>query len=182
MAESFPLQPVLADDVVRLEPLRESDFDRLFDVAADPLLWAQHPNPDRYQQAVFRNFFDGAVASGGALLVFDASSDQLIGSSRFYNLDPAARSVFIGYTFLARSHWGGRYNPAMKRLMLDHAFGYVDRVYFHIGADNRRSRIAIERLGARLVRTIEVAYHGEPPKTNAEYAIDRSQWSTMSQN
>jgi N-acetyltransferase len=166
----------LANERVRLEPLGEADFDRLFAAAADPLIWAQHPNPDRYQEPVFRNFFKGAIESGGAYLILDAASGNVIGSTRFYNHDPSTRSVHIGYTFLVRSHWGGAYNPACKRLMLDHAFQFVDRVYFQIGVDNRRSRIAIERLGASFVQEQVATYYGETPKLNALYAIDRSTW------
>jgi len=59
--------------------------------------------------------------------------------------------VEIGWTFLGRAYWGGRYNGEMKRLMLDHAFRSVNRVIFVIGPDNRRSQRAVEKLGA--VRT-----------------------------
>jgi RimJ/RimL family protein N-acetyltransferase len=177
----FNLQPTLADDVVRLRPLVPDDFEALCVVASDPLIWVQHPNPDRYQRPVFQTFFDGAIASGGAFAVFDSRTHQLIGSTRFYNLDTAARSVFVGYTFLARSHWGGTHNPAMKRLLLAHAFRFVDSVHFHIGTGNRRSRVAIERLGARFVKEIEVAYHGEPPKHNAEYKIEREAFRSKQQ-
>jgi N-acetyltransferase len=167
-------QAVLADNLVRLEPLAPGDFERLYAVANDPLLWAQHPNPDRWQRDVFRNFFEGAIQSGGAYLILDQATDAVIGSTRFYGFDAECREVHIGYTFVARSHWGGKFNPAVKRLMLDHAFASgVERVLFHIGVDNRRSRIAIERLGATLVGEIDVAYHGEPPKRNAVYAIGR---------
>jgi N-acetyltransferase len=171
------LQPTLSCELLKLVPLRPDDFEMLFAVAADPLVWAQHPNPDRHQRAVFENFFDGAVASGGAFVVLDANTGAVIGSTRFYGHDPAARTVHVGYTFLARSHWGGRFNPAMKRLMLNHAFRFVDTVLFHIGVDNRRSRIAIERLGATVRRELEVAYHGEPIRHNVEYAISRDVWT-----
>lgn len=174
-------QAPLADAIVRLVPLRADDFDRLHAVASDPLIWAQHPNPDRWQRDVFRNFFDGAIQSGGAYLIVDQATDAIIGSTRFYGLDAATREVHIGYTFFARSHWGGRFNPAVKRLMLDHAFASgVERVLFHIGVDNKRSRVAIERLGASLVGEIEVAYHGEAVKRNAVYAITRDTWAARS--
>lgn len=171
-------QKQLADAIVRLDPLCADDFDRLYAVASDPLVWSQHPNPDRWQRDVFRNFFDGAMQSGGAYLIVDQGTNAVIGSTRFYGFDAATREVHIGYTFLARSHWGGVFNPAVKRLMLDHAFGSgIDRVLFHIGVENKRSRIAIERLGARFVREVDVAYHGESVKRNAVYAIERADWS-----
>ncbi len=167
------LQPTLASTWIRLVPLREADFETLYNVASDPLIWTQHPNPDRYQRDVFRRYFDGAIQSGGAFQVLDARNDQPIGCTRYYNYNPELKSVLIGYTFLARSHWGGVFNPAMKQLMLEHAFTSVQTVLFHIGINNRRSRIAIERLGATFVRELEVAYHAEPLKQNVEYAITR---------
>jgi hypothetical protein len=56
--------------------------------------------------------------------------------------------IEIGWTFLARRYWGGRYNGEMKRLMLEHAFQTVDEVVFIIGPENHRSRRAVEKIGA----------------------------------
>lgn len=170
------LQPVLENDLVRLIPLKESDFDALFEVASDPLIWEQHPNKNRYQKEVFQNFFDGAMESKGAFIIIDKKSNRSIGSTRFYDLDACAKSVLIGYTFYGRKFWGSTYNPSVKKLMLDYAFQFLDRVYFHIGAENIRSQKAIERLGAIKVREIEVAYHGEPEKLNFEYVIEKMNW------
>ena len=142
------LQPTLAGDLVTLRPLRADDFAALHAVAADPLIWAQHPEHDRHEAAVFRAFFEGALDSGGALLVLDRADGRVIGSSRYHGYDPAADEVQIGWTFLARSHWGGRYNGEMKQLMLAHAFRHVRRVVFLIGPHNVRSQRAVERIGA----------------------------------
>lgn len=72
----------------------------------------------------------------------------MIGSFRYHGYDPAESVVEIGWTFLARSHWGGRYNRELKRLMLEHAFRFVDRVAFLVGHTNLRSQRAVEKLGA----------------------------------
>jgi RimJ/RimL family protein N-acetyltransferase len=144
----FDLQPVLRGELLELRPLREDDFDALFAVAADPLIWEQHPASDRYQEAVFREFFREAMASGGALVAIDAADGRVIGSSRYYGYSPERSEVEIGWTFLARSHWGGRYNREMKRLMLRHAFRFVDRVVFLVGPQNFRSQRAVEKIGA----------------------------------
>ena len=144
---SFDLQPTLKGSLVELRPLRAEDFHGLFAVAADPLIWEQHPASDRYQEHVFRTFFQEALSSGGALIVCDARDNRVIGSSRFHAYDPVDREVEIGWTFLARSHWGGRYNAEIKRLMLQHAFRFVDRVVFLIGPHNYRSQRAIEKIG-----------------------------------
>ena len=142
------LQPVLRGELLELRPLREEDFDELFAVAADPLIWEQHPASDRHEAEQFRAFFREAMESGGALAAIDAVSGRIIGSSRYYGYDPAAREVEIGWTFLARTYWGGRYNGEMKRLMLGHAFGFADRVVFLIGPRNFRSQRAVEKIGA----------------------------------
>lgn len=147
---SFELQPVLTSDLIAVRPLRPADFDELFAVAADPLLWEQHPQPDRYQKDIFRAFFLDALASGGALAVVDTKDLRLIGSSRYHGYSLDRREVEIGWTFLARSHWGGVYNKELKRLMLDHAFRFVDTVIFLVGPANLRSRRAVEKLGGGL--------------------------------
>lgn len=143
----FDLQPTLRGELLELRPLRAEDFDALFAVAADPLIWEQHPD-DRHREDRFRVFFRESLASGGALLAVDAKDGRVIGSSRYHGYDEDAGEVEIGWTFLARSHWGGRYNGEMKRLMLRHAFRFVDRVVFLAGPDNRRSQRALEKIGA----------------------------------
>ncbi|GAA4774142.1 MULTISPECIES: GNAT family N-acetyltransferase [Flavobacterium] len=170
------LQPTLKDDSVVLYPLQKTDFEELYKVASDPLVWEQHPNKDRYKREVFQNFFDGAMQSKGAFKIVDIASGETIGSTRFYDLDTNNNSVLIGYTFYGRNYWGSSYNPKVKKLMMDYAFQFVDTIYFHIGENNIRSQKAIERLGATKVREIEVAYHGEPEKLNFEYCINKKDW------
>jgi RimJ/RimL family protein N-acetyltransferase len=143
----FDPQPVLVGDLLELRPLRAEDWAALFRVAGDPLIWEQHPDFDRYQEPTFRKFFDDALKSGGALVAVDRAAREVIGSSRYHGYDAERGSVEIGWTFLARACWGGRYNGEMKRLMLEHAFKWVERVVFIIGPENRRSRRAVEKIG-----------------------------------
>jgi RimJ/RimL family protein N-acetyltransferase len=172
----FDLQPRLHNELIRLEPLEAQDFERLYAVASDPLIWEQHPSKNRYQREVFQNFFKGAMESGGAFCVIDNVTGELIGSSRYYDFDEAQRKVCIGYTFIARSRWGSRYNRALKTLMLDHAFRFVDRVIFHVGVDNWRSRKAMEKLGGIFIGEEAVAYVGEPSRPNVVFKIDAGDW------
>jgi RimJ/RimL family protein N-acetyltransferase len=141
-------QPTLQGDLVRLRPLRVDDLDALHAAAADPLIWAQHSEKDRHERPVFERFFARAMASGGALAVLDAATGRVIGSSRYYDWNPADRSVVIGYTFLERAAWGGTINHELKHLMLDHAFRFARTVYFHVSPGNVRSQKALERIGA----------------------------------
>ena len=149
----FELQPTLTGKLIELRPLRADDWDALFAVASDPLIWQQHPARDRYQEPVFREFFRQALDSGGAFVAIDRKTGQVIGSSRYHHYRPELSEIEVGYTFLARSHWGGEYNREMKELMLRHAFRFVDRVVFLIGPENWRSRKAVEKIGGVLVGT-----------------------------
>jgi RimJ/RimL family protein N-acetyltransferase len=173
---AFELQPRLENSWLRLRPLQEADFEPLYATASDPLIWEQHPNRNRYQREVFQTYFRGAIESGGALLILDPKNDAVLGSSRYYDHDAAARTIAIGYTFLARSHWGRGYNLQLKTLMLDHAYRFVDTVLFHVGAQNQRSRRAMEKLGATLIGEAPVAYYGEPSNLNVIYRMGREQW------
>jgi len=158
---TFELQPHLVGDLIEVRPLRPDDWESLFAVASDPLIWEQHPAPDRYQDKVFREFFREALASGGALIVIARTTQEIIGSSRYFGYDPERSEIEIGWTFLARSHWGGKYNAELKRLMLDHAFRFVEIVIFKIGPTNFRSRKAVEKIGAVLTeRPEEADLHG----------------------
>jgi N-acetyltransferase len=144
---SFNLQPVLKGELLELRPLRPEDFYDLYAVAADPLIWEQHPNNDRYKEEVFRVFFREALESGGALLAIDSKDRRVIGSSRFNGYDKEKSEIEIGWTFLARCHWGGIYNREMKQLMLRHAFRFVNTVIFLVGSQNLRSQRALEKIG-----------------------------------
>lgn len=167
------LQPThLHNALVSLRPLSVTDFESLYAVASDPLIWEQHPNPDRYKREVFQNYFKGALESGGAFIVLN-QHEQVIGSTRFYDYDPAKSEIKIGYTFFARSCWGQNFNGSSKLLMLSYAFEFVNRVLFHVGASNIRSQKAMEKLGAIKIGEQEVAYYGEATRLNFVYLFQQ---------
>jgi RimJ/RimL family protein N-acetyltransferase len=146
-------------------------FNELYAAASDPLIWEQHPNPNRYQKEVFESFFEGALESGGAFIVRDVDTGIALGSSRFYDYKPLDHEIKIGYTFFTRDCWGKGINKQVKTLMLNYAFIYIEKVVFHIGAQNIRSQIAIEKLGAKKVSEEMVAYYNEPDRLNFVYEI-----------
>jgi RimJ/RimL family protein N-acetyltransferase len=172
-------QPVLEGEHIRLRPLQAEDWDALFAVASDPLIWEQHPAHDRWQEPVFRAFFEDALANKGALVVIDRATGTVIGSSRFQGLDEAdGGSVEIGWTFLAPAFWGGRFNHEMKRLMLTHALASVAECRFLVGETNTRSRRALERIGARLTdRCEERIMAGGAVIPHLTYAITRDDFA-----
>lgn len=180
MNSSPNLQPILQSAAWQLLPLQLADFEAVYAVASDPLVWEQHPNKDRWKREVFAVFFEGAMQSGGAFKVVNKATGEVMGCTRFYDYQPADKSIHIGYTFYGRDSWGKGINLAVKRLMLDYIFQWVDRVDFHVGAQNIRSQKAMERLGARKLAEKVVAYYGEPDKLNFVYAIDRSAWRELS--
>jgi RimJ/RimL family protein N-acetyltransferase len=147
LAVPFQFQPTLRGRLVTLRPLRADDWDALFSVASDPLIWEQHPHRERYKKEAFRQYFSGAMESGGAFLVLDTETGEVIGSTRFYEYHEDQSEIEIGWTFLARSRWGGAYNGEMKQLRVKHALGFVDTVVFRVGMQNMRSQRAMEKIG-----------------------------------
>ena len=170
---TFDLQPTLKGELIELRPLTPEDWDDLFAVASDPLIWEQHPESDRYKEGVFKVFFREALESGGAFVVIDKGTQQIIGSTRFYGYDPEKSEIEIGWTFLARNYWGGRYNAEMKRLLLNHAFQFVETVVFFVGEKNFRSQNAMEKIGAIKIGIVERQYGNHPPALNVKYVIKK---------
>ena len=167
-------QPTLEGELLLLRPLRADDWDALYAVASDRLIWEVHPAHDRWQEPAFRAYFADALAQGGALVVIDRASGAMIGGSRMQGYDPAeGGSVEIGWTFLSRSHWGGSYNREMKRLMLAHALGFVERVKFRVGEDNLRSRRAMEKIGGQLTDETTITERAGAGVVHVTYEITR---------
>lgn len=169
----FELQPVLQGELLTLRPLVAADFERLFEVASNPKIWEQHPEPDRYKRDVFQKFFQKAIDSKGAFLITDRKTGAAVGSSRFYRLDDNNDQIVIGYTFLAPQCWGHTYNKELKALMIDHAFKFVSRVIFKIWEHNTRSQKAIEKIGAQFLERSTSQSHDGKTFGELAYYIDR---------
>src|SRR5881227_770599 len=169
----FELQPTLQGKLIEIRPLKPQDFEALYKAASDPLIWEQHPEPDRYKREVFQKFFDGAMESGGAFAVIEKRSARIIGSSRYHNLKPTESEVEIGFTFLERKFWGGEYNGELKSLMLNHALRFVGRAVFVVGEKNLRSQKALEKIGAKFLRKSEAAGSDGIVRRNVVFAITR---------
>lgn len=168
---TLDLQPQLEGELLQLRPLRADDWDALFAVASDPLIWAGHPDRERYTEPVFREFFRTAIESRGALAVLDRATGRMIGSSRYTWHGPPHDELEIGWTFLARAYWGGRFNREMKRLMLQHAFQFVDRVIFIVGVTNIRSQKAMLKIGGVLTDRREFRMLNGQPSENVVFEV-----------
>lgn len=149
--------------------LTPDDFDALYAVANDPLLWEQHPETDRWKRVKFERFFyDGLANDLGCFVIREKHSGRPVGSSRFYGYDAANRCIRIGYTFIAREFWGTSANREIKEVMLSRSFASVEQVFFDIGPQNYRSIAAVKKLGA-------VFSHYESDN-KAVYVLSRKQW------
>lgn len=146
------LQPTIQNQSLTIRPLIANDLEALYQVANDPDIWRQHPDPLRYTRERFETFFNKSLVNGGTLVVIDNSTQKIIGSSTYYDYNQDQKEVAIGYTFLAKNHWGCKTNFELKSLMLEYAFQYVDRVLFHIWQKNYRSQSAIKKMGADFVK------------------------------
>ena len=171
----FNLQPVLENERLLLRPLKEEDFESLYKVASDPLIWEQHPAKERSQREGFEIFFNDAMKSGSAFLVIDKSMGEVIGSTRFYPVDEFENAISIGWTFLAKKYWGGVYNGEMKRLMIEYAFNYVDNVLFHIHENNIRSQKAVEKIGGKRITSLDGKILDERPNASVIYCIRKEE-------
>lgn len=161
-------------ELLDLRPLKREDFEPLFAAAGDPLIWELHPEKDRYTEPVFKHYFDGAIESGGAFAIIECKTGNIIGSSRYHHFKPDENEIEIGFTFLERKFWGGKYNRELKRLMVEHALRFVDRVVFAAGENNMRSRRALEKIGAKFFKMeVRPARDGRPVP-HAVYAITKT--------
>ena len=171
--DEFELQPNLKGELIELRPLAREDWDDLFAVASDPLIWEQHPESDRYKEEIFKVFFREALECRGAFVIVDTTSQQIIGSTRFYGYDPEKSEIEIGWTFLARKYWGGRYNRELKQLMLDHAFKFVESVVLLVGENNIRSQKATEKVGGIRDGLVKKVNGNRPPSLSIRYVIKK---------
>lgn len=172
------LQPTLVGRTIRLRLLKPDDFEELYRTASDPKIWELHPDSERYQREIFKKrFFEGALASGGALVIEENVSCRIIGSSRYYDWNRDTQEISIGYTFIECKNWGAGTNGELKDLMLRHIYQWASVVWFHVGKINMRSRRAVEKLGATLSHAKEGELEGKP-FVQLYYKLEASRFGT----
>lgn len=177
----FNLQPVLENELLILRPLKQEDFEKLYEVASDPLIWEQHPAKDRSQRSGFELFFNDALKSGSAFIIIDKGTEKPIGSTRFNKIKESQNAIEIGWTFLAKECWGGHYNKSMKSLMIEYAINYVENILFYIHEDNIRSQKAIEKIGGKRIVSIEGKILETRPTASVIYCIAKDHWKNKAQ-
>jgi N-acetyltransferase len=178
----FNLQPKLENDLLILRPLREEDFENLYKVASDPLIWEHHPAKDRYRKEVFEALFKDAIISAGAFAIIDKKTEQIIGSTRFHSIKETQNAIEIGWTFLSRQYWGGQYNKSMKCLMINYAFSFVGNILFFVDKNNIRSQKAVEKIGGERIIELEGQLLEVRPDASVMYNITKKKWDLHAKN
>jgi RimJ/RimL family protein N-acetyltransferase len=154
MGKFVAMPVVLQGASLRLEPLSEEHLAPLCAVGLDDELWRWSPSPVRTteEMAAYVSVALKEQANGRALpfAVVEKSSERVIGSTRFGNIEPAHRRVEIGWTWYGRPWHRTRTNTEAKYLLLQHAFETLSCIRVELKTDslNQRSRAAIQRLGA----------------------------------
>ncbi|UII78460.1 GNAT family N-acetyltransferase [Flagellimonas sp. CMM7] len=171
---NFDLQPILENDLVRLRPLLSEDFDLLYKVASDQLVWEQHPDNKRYTLSGFTNFFNESIASKGAIVIIEKQSGNVIGSSRFNLVPKYKEAVEIGWTFLSRAYWGGKFNSVCKQLMMNYAFQFVNEIVFFVDKNNIRSQKAVEKLSSLNKNKLTIEQSSENRGNDLVYRIAKA--------
>ena len=173
------LQPTLKNELVRIRPLKKEDCEPLYQIASDPLIWEQHPVPNRYQKEIFLEFFNNSLKSSACIIIEENSTNQIIGSSRFKRIENSDKAIEIGWSFLSRDKWGGKYNKAFKELMIEYALKHIDHVIFYIGLNNKRSQRAVEKLGGKKIADKDLEHLMKKGKNDLTYRISKLEWQVV---
>ena len=147
----FNFQPTLTGETISLRALREDDFDDLYACASDKKIWEGHPSSNRYKYSEFTSYFKASIESQACVVIVDKQRNEIIGLSRYYQVNTIPDDISIGFTFLARNYWGGDTNRELKKLMIDYALQYFPAVWLHVGLTNIRSQKATLKIGARFI-------------------------------
>ncbi len=180
---------MLSGSFVALAPLMRSHVDALKDAVSDGELWrlwyASVPSPDEMS-----NYVDAAInaSTNGnmAFAVRDLKTQKVVGTTRFYNVEPAHKRGLIGYTWYAKSAQGTAINTEAKFLLMQYWFEVqkANAVEFRTHFFNQASRRAIERLGAKqdgILRSHQILKDGSIRDT-VVYSIIASEWPAVKNN
>jgi RimJ/RimL family protein N-acetyltransferase len=168
-----------------LTPMRLSDapdFVRALGSPAEAAEVTAHLSYRSPDLAAARRIITTALATADQLPFAQrlAATGQLVGTTSFYEIEPARSSLAIGHTWLARPYWRTGLNTESKLLMLGHAFETLvaERVVWHTDIRNLRSQAAIERLGA--TREGVLRHHRRRPdgslRDTVQYSMVREEW------
>jgi N-acetyltransferase len=145
-------QTVLENEFVRLSPLLPEHAEDLLKAATPDTFRHFSRGPTPWTTDGMQAFIEFLLGPARTVpfCIADPASGQPIGITTYLDIRPLHRGLEIGWTWIAQSHRGTRTNPAMKLLMLEHAFEQRDAIRVCLKTDerNKRSQAAIAKIGA----------------------------------
>jgi RimJ/RimL family protein N-acetyltransferase len=181
---------ILEGKFVRLEPLRLEHFDSLTEVGLDESLWLWTAAIVRNKEDMWR-YVETALDEfkrkiSLPFVTVEKSSGNIIGSTRFGNINVQSRRAEIGWTWINPQWQRTQINTEAKLLMLSHAFETWNCIRVELKTDvlNEKSRNAIKRLGAReegILRRHTITESGRIRDT-VYYSILDTEWQNVKNN
>ncbi len=174
----------LSGQYVRLEPLSMSHYDALWAIGQDAELWRWTPyqitTPDK-MHAYIKAALDGReIGTALPFVTIWQATNEIVGSTRFGNIDTGNRHVEIGWTWIDHKWQRTPVNTEAKFLMLQHAFEkwHCLRVEFKTDELNEKSQRAIERLGAHRegVSRHHMIIESGRVRNSVYYSIINTEW------
>lgn len=180
----IPTETALAGTLVRLIPLTENHFEPLTELGRDERIWASFPvsraDVSRHLRHLAETFSEMQRGLAHAFAI--ETAEGLAGLTRLFHLNPSSRQCEIG-SWLAPAFWGRGVNVEAKFLLLQFCFEAMDmvRVQFRTDANNRRSRLALEKMGAQLEGIFRNERIREDGSTRdaAFYSIIDREWAAV---
>lgn len=174
---------------VYLESLQLDHQAELYSIAQDERIWTFNLSTGlgpKFQQWFQKALDIAKIETQLAFVVRDNKTQELLGSTRLYNIDAENKTCAIGYTWYVPAVWGTKVNPQCKYLLLSYAFEELkfNRVEFATDSRNQRSRSAILKLGAQHEGTLRlnlITKTGHPRNTEV-FSIIKTEWPSVKEN
>ncbi len=158
---------LLRGEFVYLENLHPDHVEKLKQLAKDERLWeftktllVNDSYDEQFEKYIAAAFDDRNTGGQNSYVIRDVATDEIIGMTRFYRIEPSHKRVSIGYTWYVPEVWGKAHNKECKLLLLQYVFeklGY-QRAEFEVAHQNIRSQKAVEKIGA--VKEAMLRKHG----------------------
>ncbi len=165
----FETDYYLENDRVLLRPIQLADYDNLINFSLnEPELWKYSlisaAGQDNLQQYIELALANRLQKKEYPFVVFDKILNACAGSTRFYDIQQANRTLQLGFTWYGKNFQGTGLNKNCKFLLLEFAFEHcgMERVEFRADNENKRSIAAMKSIGC----TIEGILRSNLPKAS----------------
>jgi RimJ/RimL family protein N-acetyltransferase len=167
MVNSIIKLPTLQDEKVIMTPLKQEDFNDLWELSSHIEVWEQHPAKERATIEGFTDFFNDSLHARSSYAIRNQNG-EMVGMSSYYEYDDYHSFISIGFTFFGVNFWGKGYNPHVKKLMIDYAFDgiEVNHVIFHVDENNFRSQNALDKMGIKKINDVHTIKRGDVERHN----------------